>query len=143
MKTKYVYGHKKYTYVECETTEEVKTVEALNKDMEAFSKSEQRYKERTVSINHKTDKNGQEVTLELPDNSYDDPLTSLIKRERLNAIHDALEQVTPRQKEIFLMVLVEDMSYSEIGRKLSISKMTVCESFNSCVSKIKEICKNM
>ena len=60
----------------------------------------------------------------------------------LKAIYDALEQVTPRQKEIFLMVLVEDMSYSEIGRKLSISKMTVCESYNSCVDKIKEICKN-
>ena len=33
MKTKYVYGHKKYTYVECETIEEVKTVESLNKEM--------------------------------------------------------------------------------------------------------------
>lgn len=142
MKTKYVYGHKKYTYVECETTEEVELVEELNKDMEAFVKSEQRLRERTVSINHVSNKNGEEVTLELPDNSSDDVLTSLIKRERLKAIYDALEQVTPRQKEIFLMVLVEDMSYSEIGRKLSISKMTVCESYNSCVEKIKEICKN-
>ncbi len=142
MKTKYVYGHKKYTYVECETTEEVELVEELNKDMEAFVKSEQRLRERTVSINHVSNKNGEEVTLELPDNSSDDALTSLIKRERLKAIYDALEQVTPRQKEIFLMVLVEDMSYSEIGRKLSISKMTVCESYNSCVEKIKEICKN-
>ena len=142
MKTKYVYGHKKYTYVECETTEEVELVEELNKDMEAFVKSEQRLRERTVSINHVSNKNGEEVTLELPDNSSDDALTSLIKRERLKAIYDALEQVTPRQKEIFLMVLVEDMSYSEIGRKLSISKMTVCESYNSCVDKIKEICKN-
>lgn len=142
MKTKYVYGHKKYTYVECETIEEVETVEELNKDMEAFVKSEQRLRERTVSINHVANKNGEEVTLELPDNSSDDALTSLIKRERLKAIYDALEQVTPRQKEIFLMVLVEDMSYSEIGRKLSISKMTVCESYNSCVEKIKEICKN-
>lgn len=142
MKTKYVYGHKKYTYVECETTEEVELVEELNKDMEAFVKSEQRLRERTVSINHVSNKNGEEVTLELPDNGSDDALTSLIKRERLKAIYDALEQVTPRQKEIFLMVLVEDMSYSEIGRKLSISKMTVCESYNSCLDKIKEICKN-
>lgn len=41
------------------------------------------------------------------------------------------------------MVVIDEMSYSEIGKVLSISKMTVCEIYNAALKKLKRICKNV
>ena len=143
MKVKYIIDYKKYTYVECETEEEVNTILELNKDMEAFIKSEQRYNERIVSMDHISNNDGEDESVELPDNSSEGIMSILINKERVAAIYEAIDKLTARQKEIFLGVVIDNLSYSELATRLSISKMTVCESYNSALKKIKEIVKDL
>ena len=140
MKVKYIIDDKKFTYVECATKEEADAVKEMNKEMEAFIKSEKRFNKRIVKIDHITNTLGEEESIELPAIS-EDMLSNLIKKERIAAIYDALNQLTSKQKDIFLMVVVEDLSTYEIAKKMQVKQQTVFKQYKSALQKIKEITK--
>lgn len=141
MKVKYIIDYKKYTYVECETEEEIKAIQELNKDMEAFIKSEQRYHERIISIDHVRNSEGDEVTIEYPDETASNTLSNLINKERLNVIYEAIEMLTSRQKEIFLMVCVDNLTYKAIGDKLGINEAVAFRHYIKAETFIKNFVK--
>ena len=143
MKVKYIIDYKNYTYVECENEEEVKAVEEMNKNMEAFIKSEQRYNSRVISMNHLISNDGEEVTYELPDSNGMDIIDNLADKERIASIYAALEQITLRQNEVFLMVVVDGMSLRDIATKFGVHHKSIKETYDAAVKKIREICKNL
>lgn len=143
MKIKYIVDYKKYTFVECETEEEVKAIQELNKDMEAFIKSEQRYHERTTSMDHVRNSDGDEKTVEYPDETIPDTLSNLINKERLNVIYEAIKLLTARQKEIFLMVCIDNLTYKTIGEKLGINEAVAFRHYKKAETFIKNYVKKL
>lgn len=142
MKVKYIIDDKKFTYVECATKEEADAVIQMNKDMEAFIKSEKRFNSRIVKIDHITNKDGDERSIDFQDNK-ENMLSNLIIRERLEAIYDALNQLTVKQKEIFIMVVVDEIPTTAIAQKMELNQKTVYDQYRSALKKIKEITKNL
>ena len=142
MKVKYIIDDKKFTYVECATKEEADAVIQMNKDMEAFIKSEKRFNSRIVKIDHISNKDGDERSIDFQDNK-ENMLSNLIIRERLEAIYDALNQLTVKQKEIFIMVVVDEIPTTAIAQKMELNQKTVYDQYRSALKKIKEITKNL
>jgi RNA polymerase sigma-70 factor, ECF subfamily len=62
----------------------------------------------------------------LQHNCYGNPIIEEIQFKELdNTIQSLLEKLTPRQKEIYYLSRVEELSHTEIASKLNISESTV------------------
>lgn len=142
MKTKYIMGYKNYTYVDCENDDQIEFIKQLNKDMESFIKSQKRYNARTISMDHIINNDGCDESYELPDDKSNDIIANLIEKEKLSAIYEALDHITSRQKEIFLMSTVDNLTYKEIGKRLGINEAVAFRHYQKALAKIKEYVKN-
>ncbi len=74
----------------------------------------------------------------LPDNEESILSPYLIRNELIKA----LEQLKPKNKEIFLLSKFEGLTYEEIANHLNISKRTVEDNVSRAMSSLKTILKN-
>lgn len=142
MKVKYIIGYKNYTYIDCENDNQIEFIKQLNKDMEAFIKSQKRYNARTISMDHIINNDGCDESYELPDDKSNDIIANLIEKEKLSAINEALDHITSRQKEIFLMSTIYNLTYKKIGKRLGINEAVAFRHYKKALAKIKEYVKN-
>lgn len=140
MKVKYILDEKRFTYIECETEDEVNAIKDANRQMEAFIKSEKRYGAKTSSYDHCIDKDDVEQTYEPADES-EDILSKLIKKEKITAIYDALNHITPRQKDIFIKHTMHEISFRQLGRDLNIDHKTASREYDIALDFIRNFVK--
>lgn len=60
----------------------------------------------------------------------------LIDKERLNILHEAMETLPPKRKQIFILCKIEDRSYKEVASILGLSVSTVS---NQLVMALKDV----
>ena len=136
LRAKYIINERTFIYVECDNQAEVDTVKELNRDAEAFIKSEKRYNGRTGSFDHCVDEDGVEGTFE-PAAEFEHPIERLIRREKLNSIYDALKLIPERQAYIFIQHCMNDVSFRQLGRELSIDHKTASRDYDQAVKRIQ------
>ncbi len=73
----------------------------------------------------------------IPPHTSDNPLKNLEKQEFIRMLEDAIHQLPPDQKAVFLLRTQEEMSYQEIADALDISVGTVMSRLNRARCKIK------
>lgn len=66
------------------------------------------------------------MLLAIPDTRVDTEQT-LLNREELQQVEAAIQRMSERSREVFLLNRVEGMSYAKIGRKLGITRQTAHE----------------
>ena len=136
LRTKYIINKKTFIYVECDNQAEVDMVKELNRDAEAFIKSEERFNKRITSYDHCVDEDGVEGTFE-PAAEFEHPIERLIRREKLNSIYDALKLIPERQAYIFTQHCMNDVSFRQLGRELSIDHKTASRDYEQAVKRIQ------
>lgn len=140
LKTKYIINERTFIYVECETQTEVDAIKELNRNMETFVKSEQRYNNRITSYDHCIDDDGVECTFE-PADEFEDPVERLIKREKINSIYEALKLIPERQAYVFIQHCMNGLSFRKLGEELSIDHKTASRDYDQAVMRIKILTK--
>ena len=136
LNVKYIINERTFIYVECENQAEVDAIKELNRDMEAFIKSEQRFNARINSFDHCIDEDGVECTFE-PAAAFVHPVERLIKREKLNSIYDALKLIPERQAYVFIQHCMYEVSFRQLGRELSIDHKTASRDYELAINRIK------
>jgi RNA polymerase sigma-70 factor, ECF subfamily len=71
--------------------------------------------------------------------SSEDGSSLLVTEEIEKSLHEALESLPPRCREIFLLHRNHEMKYSEIAEKLNISKNTVQRQISIALEKLRKI----
>ncbi len=71
--------------------------------------------------------------------SSEDGSSLLVTEEIEKSLHEALESLPPRCREIFLLHRNHEMKYSEIAQKLNISKNTVQRQISIALEKLRKI----
>lgn len=59
------------------------------------------------------------------------------RRELSEQIHTALHKLTNKQRTVFLLYVIDGLSFREIGERLNIHKDTVREHYLSAIKKLK------
>lgn len=75
-------------------------------------------------------------TDDLPDDISDGTPTAetrLLDRERLDAMMQALDELPPRVRQIFMMRKFDEMPISEIGDRLGVSRSTIAKSLQAAL----------
>ena len=111
MKKKVIYKvTTKYSIeIETENIDEEKLIEELNKEFERQLKQDKTYHARTVSLEYLNQKYG----FELADTSLSEDEIELIEQQELEKeefnekLHEAIEKLRPRQKEIVIKIFFE------------------------------------
>ena len=135
-KTKYIINERTFIYVECENQAEVDAIKEMNRDMEAFIKSEQRYNGRINSFDHCIDEDGVECTFE-PADEFVHPVERLIKREKINSIYDALKLIPERQAYVFIQHCIHKVSFRKLGIELSVDHKTASRDYDLAIKRIQ------
>lgn len=123
-KVVYQITRKRYELVEVETLEQEELIKELNRDFEREEKRTKTMRTRCVSLDYLYEKEG----FELVDNSktgeelYFEKLEKELFSERL---HLAINSLTPRQKEMVIMIYFENKTQTEVAIHYGISKAAV------------------
>ena len=64
------------------------------------------------------------------------------RREKIALVHNALEKLPPRQKEVITMVWLEGKSQEEVAKTLEITQGTVSITLERAMKRLSEILKN-
>lgn len=81
------------------------------------------------------------------ENGYDyispkeSPVDKLLNLEDKTELKLALDKLTPRQREVFLMAVLSKLSFREISRKLGVNIRAVHEFYYAAQKKIKKFLK--
>lgn len=117
--------------VEIEVTEEFAAMYAEMEREEA--RIERKETRRTQSLDKSLD-NG----FDIPDGSKT-PEEAAISIELTKEIKDALNLLSERQRKVFLSAVIDGLSFTDIGKRLEISKQVVFIYFKRAQKKLKEI----
>ena len=71
----------------------------------------------------------------------DNPMDKLLNLENKAELEKALDKLTPRQKEVFLMAVLGKLSFREISRKLGVNIRAVHEFYYAAQKKLKKFLK--
>ncbi len=75
-------------------------------------------------------------------NGKDNPADSFLAGQNSRALADAVRQLPPKFREVFVLRMIEKMSYDEIARKLDISPGTVDSRLYRARQKLMELLKD-
>lgn len=64
------------------------------------------------------------------------------RQKRIALVREALKMLTPKQKEILILVHLKDMTQGEVAEALCISRRTVREQLNAAEKKFKKVFEN-
>lgn len=147
MKKKVIYKvTTKYSIeIETENIDEEKLIEELNKEFERQLKQDKTYHARTVSLEYLNQKYG----FELADTSLSEDEIELIEQHELEKeefnkkLHEAIEKLRPRQKEIIIKVFFEEKTQREVSIELGVAESTISITLERALNNLKKILKNI
>lgn len=76
--------------------------------------------------------------IELIKDDEPSPLDKAIQNEELTKLKQAINSLTPRQREVVIAYYIEDMSIGEIGEKLGIAYRTVVNTKARAIDVLKK-----
>ena len=146
MKKKVIYKvTTKYSIeIETENIDEEKLIEELNKEFERQLKQDKTYYARTVSLEYLNQKYG----FELADTSLSEDEQEIIEQQELEKeefnekLHEAIEKLRPRQKEIIIKVFFEEKTQREVSIELGVAESTISITLERALNNLKKILKN-
>lgn len=147
MKKKVIYKvTTKYSIeIETENIDEEKLIEELNKEFERQLKQDKTYHARTVSLEYLNQKYG----FELADTSLSEDEQEIIEQQELEKeefnekLHEAIEKLRPRQKEIIIKVFFEEKTQREVSIELGVAESTISITLERALNNLKKILKNI
>lgn len=147
MKKKVIYKvTTKYSIeIETENIDEEKLIEELNKEFERQLKQDKTYHARTVSLEYLNQKYG----FELADTSLSEDEQEIIEQQELEKeefnkkLHEAIEKLRPRQKEIIIKVFFEEKTQREVSIELGVDESTISITLERALNNLKKILKNI
>ena len=147
MKKKVIYKvTTKYSIeIETENIDEEKLIEELNKEFERQLKQDKTYHARTVSLEYLYQKYG----FELADTSLSEDEIERIEQHELEKeefnkkLHEAIEKLRPRQKEIIIKVFFEEKTQREVSIELGVAESTISITLERALNNLKKILKNI
>lgn len=147
MKKKVIYKvTTKYSIeIETENINEEKLIEELNKEFERQLKQDKTYHARTVSLEYLNQKYG----FELADTSLSEDEIERIEQQELEKeefnkkLHEAIEKLRPRQKEIIIKVFFEEKTQREVSIELGVAESTISITLERALNNLKKILKNI
>ena len=147
MKKKVIYNvTTKYSIeIETENIDEEKLIEELNKEFERQLKQDKTYHARTVSLEYLNQKYG----FELADTSLSEDEIEKIEQQELEKeeyykkLHEAIEKLRPRQKEIIIKVFFEEKTQREVSIELGVAESTISITLERALNNLKKILKNI
>lgn len=78
---------------------------------------------------------------EMPDTGYDQRIDELMDKEMLKGrVHDCLERLEPKYREVVQLVYFEGMKYDEVSDVLHVPSSTVGVWLSRAKTRLKEIC---
>ena len=145
MKKKVIYKvTTKYSIeIEVENIDEEKLIEELNKEFERQLKQDKTYHARTVSLEYLNQKYG----FELADTSLSEDEIERIEQHELEKeefnkkLHEAIEKLRPRQKEIIIKVFFEEKTQREVSIELGVAESTISITLERALNNLKKILK--
>lgn len=147
MKKKVIYKVTTKYSIEIETKniDEEKLIEELNKEFERQLKQDKTYHARTVSLEYLNQKYG----FELADTSLSEDEIERIEQHELEKkefnkkLHEAIEKLKPRQKEIIIKVFFEEKTQREVSIELGVAESTISITLERALNNLKKILKNI
>lgn len=147
MKKKVIYKvTTKYSIeIETENIYEEKLIEELNKEFERQLKQDKTYHARTVSLEYLYQKYG----FELADTSLSEDEIELIEQQELEKeefnkkLHEAIDKLRPRQKEIIIKVFFEEKTQREVSIELGVAESTISITLERALNNLKKIFKKI
>lgn len=82
---------------------------------------------------------GVEIAVPAPS---DNPGQELEKKELYEKMEEAVRQLSPKLRSVFVLRTIQDLSYEEIARTLKISKGTVMSRLNRAREKLRNLLKD-
>ena len=145
MKKKVIYKVTTKYSIEIETKniDEEKLIEELNKEFERQLKQDKTYHARTVSLEYLNQKYG----FELADTSLSEDEIERIEQHELEKeefnkkLHEAIEKLRPRQKEIIIKVFFEEKTQREVSIELGVAESTISITLERALNNLKKILK--
>lgn len=128
----------KYQIVEVETEEQEELIKELNRDFEREDKREKTARARCLSLDYLFESEGYEP----PDNSVsvEEKYIRQEEKEIFNArLHKAIDSLTPRQKEMVIMVYFEGKSQVEVAQKYGITESAVSQAMDRIHNTLRKI----
>ena len=146
MKKKVIYKvTTKYSIeIETENINEEKLIEELNKEFERQLKQDKTYHARTVSLEYLNQKYG----FELADTSLSEDEIEIIEQQELEKeefnekLHEAIEKLRPRQKEIIIKIFFEEKTQREVSIELGVSEACISITLERALNNLKKNLKN-
>lgn len=74
--------------------------------------------------------------------SANDPLVSMVNDEKRNMLHTAMQQLTEKQKQVFLLRQHGDMTFKEIAEIMKEPLNTVLSHMNYAVKKLQKLLRD-
>lgn len=128
----------KYQIVEVETEEQEELIKELNRDFEREDKREKTARARCLSLDYLFESEGYEP----PDNgvSVEEKYIRQEEKEIFNArLHKAIDSLTPRQKEMVIMVYFEGKSQVEVAQRYGITESAVSQAMDRIHNTLRKI----
>lgn len=143
IKINYELGNRKFTTIEIEE-EHKDLVKELNKDIKSFDETSRLRRNKSTSLN----KLQEEYDFEYQSDELD-PFEELCNQENLKEketyssnlkedINNALDNLSEKQKYIFIEHIYKDRKISDIAKELNISRQAVLKTYNTAKEKLKE-----
>lgn len=140
-KVTYQITRKKYRLVEVETEEQESLIKELNRDFEREDKREKAYRARYQSLEQMTENVGDVVADDSP-NAEEILIETERNAETEGLIHNAMQFLTERQREVLSKAFWEGKTIREIGEELGLHYTTISESYHAAIKKLQKILQN-
>ena len=121
-----------YELIEVETIEQEELIKELNRDFEWEIKREKTARVRCISLDALYEKNGYELADTAP------PIKEAEKNQFHTRLHQAIDSLTERQKEVIKKYFWEGKTFREIADELGVHFTTVAESYHAAIKKMKK-----
>ena len=145
MKKKVIYKvTTKYSIeIETENIAEEKLIEELNKEFERQLKQDKTYHARTVSLEYLNQKYGFEpADTSLSEDEQEIIEQQELKKEEFNEkLHEAIEKLRPRQKEIIIKIFFEEKTQIEVAKELGVTKGCISTTLARALNNLRKYLK--
>lgn len=127
----------RYEMVEVETEEQEELIKELNRDFEREDKREKTARARCISLDYMFESEGFEPADNTP--SGEEAYIEKADKELFNArLHKAIDSLTPRQKEMVIMVYFQGKSQDEVAEHYGITKSAVSHAMERIYATLKK-----
>lgn len=136
-KVVYQITRREYRLVEVDTEEQEELIKELNRDFERMDKQSKVNRSRHISLDYLYEIGGYELkdeTLGAEERYIERSEKQAIK----TLVWQAMEHLTPRQKEMVVMVYFEDKTQDEVAEHYGISKQAVSNAMQRIYATMKK-----